>query len=248
MTSDLKSALVTGATSGIGAATVRALAASGRSVLAIARREDRLRDLAEETGCTCLAADVRDMDAIAAKVEDFAPDIIVNNAGVGHGIDGLEHATSEMIKEAVEINVIAPLQITKIALAGMRERGRGHIVNIGSIAGLHTLVSAVYGGTKGAIHLLSQNLRFELSGSGIRVSEICPGRVSTEFYQAAAGDRDRLTQLGQTGITELRPVDIADAILFAVDAPAHVNVATIELLPVEQAVGGTRIEPIAREQ
>ncbi len=248
MTSDLKSALVTGATSGIGAATVRALAASGRTVLAIARREDRLRDLAEETDCACLVADVRDLDAIASKIDAFAPDIIVNNAGVGHGIDGLEHATSEMIKEAVEINVIAPMQIAALALAGMRERGKGHIVNIGSIAGLHTLVSAVYGGTKGAVHLMSQNLRFELSGSGLRVTEICPGRVSTEFYQAAAGDKDRLTQLGQTGIMELQPADIADAILFAVDAPPHVNVATIELLPVEQAVGGTRIEPIAPRQ
>lgn len=246
MTSDpsLKNALVTGATSGIGEATVRALVASGRTVLAVARRQDRLEALAAETGCSWMAADVRETEILADKIDTFAPDIVVNNAGVGHGSSGLEDLDATMIQEAIDINVVAPIQITALALAGMRARARGHIVNIGSIAGLHTLVSAVYGGTKSALHRFSQNLRVELRGSGIRVTELCPGRVTSEFYQAASGDREALERMGQSGIRELQPEDVAAAILFAVDAPAHVNVATIELLPTEQAVGGVHATPI----
>ena len=240
---DLHSCLVTGATSGIGAATVRALTGSGRRVLAVGRREDRLSALAEETGAETLTADVRDIEPISAAIQQFSPDILINNAGVGHGIDGIEGLDPDTLQEAFDINVTAPTQLIAAALPGMRERGRGHIVNIGSIAGLHTLVSAVYGGTKSAIHRISQNLRFELSGSGIRVTEICPGRVSSEFYSAAAGNPQRLAVMGQSGITELVPDDIAAAILYAVDSPHHVNVSMIEILPTEQAVGGVKAEP-----
>lgn len=250
MTSDpiLKTALVTGATSGIGEASVRALVASGRTVLAVARRRDRLEVLAAETGCSWMAADVRETERLRDEIDGFAPDIIVNNAGVGHGSTGLEDLDPAMIQEAFDINVVAPVQITALALAGMRARARGHIVNIGSIAGLHALVSAVYGGTKSALHRFSQNLRVELRGSGIRVTELCPGRVSSEFYRAASGDREKLDQMGQSGIRELEPADVAAAILFAVDAPLHVNVATIELLPTEQAVGGVHATPTDRKQ
>lgn len=250
MTSDpiLKNVLVTGATSGIGEASVRALAASGRTVLAVARRQDRLEALATETGCSWMTADVRDTEKLRSRIDAFEPDIIVNNAGVGHGSAGLEDLDSAMIQEAFDINVVAPVQITALALAGMRKRARGHIVNIGSIAGLHNLVSAVYGGTKSALHRFSQNLRVELLGSGIRVTELCPGRVATEFYQAASGDREKLDRMGQSGIRELQPADVASAIVFAVDAPLHVNVATIELLPTEQSVGGVHAIPTGRNQ
>ncbi len=240
----LKKAVVTGATSGIGAATSKALSAAGFAVLAVARREDRLRSLADETGCAWVAADVRDTDRIAAEFEGFQPDILINNAGVGHGITGLESLDAAGIQEAIDINLAAPVQLTALVIPGMRERGRGHIVNVGSIAGLHTLISALYGGAKSAIHRFSQNLRFELRGSNIRVTEICPGRVSSEFYQAATGDKDKLEAMGRSAIRELQPEDIADAILFALRAPPHVNVSTIELLPTEQAVGGVAITPI----
>lgn len=241
--SALTNAIVTGATSGIGRATVRNLCASGRCVLAIARREDRLADLAGETGAKTLAADVRDTATIAAAMEQFRPDILVNNAGVGHGITGIDGMDAATVQEAFDINVTAPTQLIAAALPQMRARGRGHIVNIGSIAGLHTLVSAVYGGGKSAIHRISQNLRFELSGSGLRVTEICPGRVASEFYAAAAGDPGKLAAMGGSGITELAPEDVASAILYAIDTPHHVNISLIELLPTEQAVGGVRAEP-----
>ena len=239
-------ALVTGATSGIGAATVKAMAEAGLDVLAVARREDRLTALAAETGCGWLASDVRDTVRLAEAIDAFEPDVLVNNAGVGHGISGLDEIDPAAIEEAFAVNVIAPIQICALALPGMRRRGRGHVVNIGSIAGLHTLISGVYGGTKGAIHRFSQNLRFELAGSGLRVTEICPGRVTTEFYQAAQGGRDRLETMGQSGIRELLPEDIADVILFAIKAPPHVNIATIEVLPTDQAIGGVKLTPAGR--
>lgn len=240
----LKKAIVTGATGGIGAATVRALTASGLEVLAVGRRAKRLKDLAAETGCMWLASDVRDCDRLAAQIEAFEPDIVINNAGVGHGISGLAGLELDAIQEAFEVNVIAPIQICSLALPGMRRRGRGHVINIGSIAGLHTLLSAIYGGTKSAIHRFSQNLRFELRGSGIRVTEICPGRVASDFYQSAAGDKDKLEEMSQTDIRELRPEDIANVILFALNAPPRVNISTIEVLPTEQAVGGVDATPV----
>lgn len=242
MNRPLENAVVTGATSGIGRAIVRALSASGRCVLAIGRREDRLAELARETGAETLAADVRDTAKITAAMERFQPDILINNAGVGHGITGIDGMDAATVQEAFDINVTAPTQLIAAALPQMRARGRGHIVNIGSIAGLHTLVSAVYGGGKSAIHRISQNLRFELSGSGIRVTEICPGRVASEFYNVAAGDPGKLAAMGHSGITELAPEDVASAILYAIDTPQHVNISLIELMPTEQAVGGVKTE------
>ena len=234
-------AMVTGATSGIGAATVRALTAERFEVLAVARRGDRLADLQNETGAQILVGDVRDIAALTPGIERFAPDILINNAGVGHGIDGLAGIGPEVLQEAMDINVTSLAQLTAAALPGMIESGRGHIVNIGSIAGLHTLVSALYGATKAAVHMFSQNLRFELIGTGVRVTEICPGRVASEFYQAAEGDRERLDRIGASGIRTLDPEDVADAILYAIGAPPHVNVTTLEILPTDQAVGGVRV-------
>lgn len=239
--SELARALVTGASSGIGAATVSSLAEAGIKVLGVARRPVRLEELARETGARTMIADVRDYSRMNAAIEEFAPDILVNNAGVGHGVDGLAELAPGSVQEAVEINLTAPAMITAAAIPGMLERGRGHIVNVGSIAGLHTMTSALYGATKSAIHRFSQNLRHELAGTGIRVTEICPGRVTTEFYSAAEGDRQRLDRIKDSGIRELEPRDIASAILFAINAPMHVNVSTIEILPTDQAVGGVRL-------
>jgi len=235
--------IVTGATSGIGAATVARLCAGGDRVLAVGRRADRLAALAAETGCEVLAGDLRD-GAVQRALAVFAPDALVNNAGVGHGIDGLPGAAPEAIQAALDTNVTALLQVTALVLPGMIARSRGQVVNIGSIAGLHTGVSAIYGATKAAVHMISRNLRMELRGTPIRVSEICPGRVATEFYGAATGDRETLARMGVSGITELTPDDVADAICYALNAPTHVNVSTIELLPLEQVAGGVIATPV----
>lgn len=241
-------ALVTGASSGIGAAVVRALAAQGWRVHALARRADRLAALAAETGCVAHAVDVRDGAALERLVALAAPDLLVNNAGLGAGITGLAGATRAEVAQTIETNVTAVLELLRLTLPGMIARRRGHIVNIGSVAGMYPLVSAVYGASKGAVRLMSQNLRLELRGTGIRVTEICPGRVSTEFYDAAVPDTETRDRLKSTGIRELSPGDIAAAILYAVSTPAHVNVQTIELQPVEQSFGGVRFDPVDWEE
>lgn len=240
---DYKSALVTGASSGIGKAIARSLDARGLKVIAVARRVDKLEQLQQTTDCLTIALDVGDLDAMIGLVTEHQPDIIINNAGTGLGITGLADSTQSEISASVRTNVEAPLQIITAALDGMKQRKRGHIVNIGSIAGLYPLVSALYGAGKSAMHRLSQNLRVELLGSGIRVTEICPGRVTSEFYDAASGDPQILARTKDSGIEELRPEDIADAVLFALDAPQHVNVGMIELTPTDQVVGGAPLTP-----
>ncbi|MDA8882243.1 SDR family NAD(P)-dependent oxidoreductase [Alphaproteobacteria bacterium] len=237
----LTKAVITGATSGIGFELAKALTHSGREVLALGRNTEQLKKLASEFGCYTLCADIRDDKAIIPEMLSFKPDILINNAGIGHGIDGLDGLDVSLIQEAIDINVSSPIKLTAALLDSMKEQARGHIVNIGSVAGLHTLYSSLYGATKSAIHLFSQNLRAELHGTPIRVTEICPGRVSTGFFQAATGNEERLKALGHSGIKELTPTDIADAVLYALSAPAHVNIATIEIMPVDQAVGGMKL-------
>ena len=236
-------ALVTGASSGIGAAIVRALRASGREVVAVARRADRLEALAQETGCTPRAVDLRDFDAADALVRKVGPSILVNNAGTGHGIAGLEKAGEDDLAVSVETNILSPLRLTRAALPAMRERGEGHVVMMGSIAGLYPIVSAAYGASKGAVHLMSQNLRVELRGSGIRLTEIAPGRTASEFYDAGNLGEDDRTRLNSFDIEPLRPADVARAVMFALDSPSHVNIGLIELTPAEQALGGIHMVP-----
>jgi NADP-dependent 3-hydroxy acid dehydrogenase YdfG len=237
-------ALVTGASSGIGEAVVRKLAANGWQVHALARRAARLQALANETGCTPHALDIRDSEALERLVAGLAPDLLVNNAGLGAGITGLVAATREEVAQTIDTNVTAVLELLRLTLPGMIARGRGHVVNLGSVAGLYPTVSAVYGASKGAVRLMGQNLRIELRGTGVRVTEICPGRVSTEFYDAAIPEPATRDRLKATGIHEIGAGDIAEAILYAVSAPAHVNVSTIELQPVEQTFGGAQFDPI----
>ncbi|MEE8454956.1 MAG: SDR family oxidoreductase [Limibaculum sp.] len=239
-----RTALVTGASSGIGAAVVRKLAANGWQVHALARRAARLEALAGETGCIPHALDIRDGAALERLMAGLAPDLLVNNAGLGAGITGLATASRDEVARTIDTNVTAVLELTRLTLPGMIARRRGHVVNLGSVAGLYPLVSAVYGASKGAVRLLSQNLRLELRGTGVRVTEICPGRVTSEFYDAAVPDPAARDRIKTTGIRELSPDDIAEAILYAVSTPAHVNVSTIELQPVEQTFGGAQFDPI----
>ncbi len=241
---DYKTALVTGASSGIGLAVVTALRARGLTVTAVARREARLEALAQETGCTPLVLDLRDTEALYDALGGLEVDILVNNAGLGRGFEALFQVRPEDIDTTLGTNVVAALHVVRAVAAGMVARRRGHIVNIGSIAGLYPIKSSLYGASKGAIHLLSQNLRVELQGSGVRVTEICPGRVETEFFQVAVGEE--AAKKHYAGFEILVPEDVADAILYALDVPWRVNVGTIELTPTEQYAGGVTIAPVER--
>ncbi len=233
-------ALVTGASSGIGAAVVRALRQRDVQVVAVARRSDRLAALADETGCEIQVLDIQDRAGVA-ELGAFRPfSLVVNNAGLGRAMGSLATASTDDIERTIDTNVTSVLHIIRAVLPAMIERGEGHIVNVGSMAGHHQLPAALYGASKAAIHLLSANLRLELAGSGVRVTEIAPGRVSTEFYDVAIDDRVLSARVKDSGITELSPSDIANAIMYAIEAPSHVNVNRIELQPTEQTYGGSQ--------
>ncbi len=243
---DYKTALVTGASSGIGSACVRALRQQGLEVIALARREERLAELAEATGCTATVLDLRDTNAVYAKLGGLEVDVLVNNAGLGRGFEGFLKSSPTEIDEMIETNVTSAIHVVRAVAEGMADRKRGHIVNIGSIAGLYPVGFPVYGATKGAIHLFAQHLRIDLKGAGVRLTEICPGRVATEFFDTAIkSDADRQTFM--SGFEALQPEDIADAIVYAISAPWRANVSMIELTPTEQSPGGMVIEAVPRD-
>jgi len=246
--SDYQTALVTGASSGIGAATVRALAGRGIEVHALARRKERLEELAGETGCIPHILDLRDRDALYETLSTLDVDILIGNAGTGRGFDGLLNATPEDIDLTIGTNVQALIHVLRAVLPGMIERKRGHVVNLGSVAGLYPINSVIYGASKGAVHLVNQNLRIELKGTGVRTTEICPGRVSTEIFDASIDDPEKAAAVKNTGIEELTAGDIADAILFALDAPRRMNVNLIEIQPTEQTFGGAAFAADARRR
>jgi NADP-dependent 3-hydroxy acid dehydrogenase YdfG len=242
--SDYGSAIVTGASSGIGAAVVRKLRARGLTVHAMARRQQRLDALAEETGCVTHVLDVRDTARTFEIINGLDADIIVNNAGLGRGFGKLHEATLEDIDTTIDTNVRAAIHVLRASVPGMLARNRGHVVNMSSVAGLYAIASPIYGASKGALHRLSQDLRLELGGSRVRLTEICPGRVSTEFFDAAVDDENKRAAVKATGIHELEADDIADAVMYAVDAPWRVNVSLIELQPTEQVFGGAVFMPV----
>jgi len=239
-----RTALVTGASSGIGAAITEALTKRGIKVHALARRQDRLQTLKARTGCEIHALDLRDSNAIASALSGLEVDILVNNAGHGRGFEGIAGATSDDIDSAIDTNVRSVYHLLAALLPSMMSRNLGHIVNIGSMAGRHTTASAIYGGTKSAIHMLSRNLRLEVSGKRVRVTEICPGRVATEFYDQAIDDPATRDQLKISGIEELQPEQIADTVMFVLDSPQNMNINLIELQPLEQTYGGGAFTPI----
>ena len=237
-------ALVTGASSGIGEATVVALRQRGVQVYAAARRADRLQDLAARTGCNPLELDVRDRGAVAEIGERIPVDILVNNAGLGRAMGSLLRANLEDIETTVDTNVTSAIHLVRTVLPGMVSRGRGHIVNMSSVLALYPGPASLYGATKGAIHKLSQDLRMELQGTGVRVTEINPGRVTTEFYDVAVDDPEERAVLTDTGIDEVTPTDVAASILHTLDAPRHVNISLLEIVPTEQTYGGSQFAPL----
>ena len=245
LSSKYKTALVTGASSGIGEAIVRLLTEKGFIVTALARRKAKLKKLSIETGCEIIVMDIRKTKQIESlKKKSF--DIFINNAGLGRGFTKIYKTKAKDILTTIDTNVQSFLQLLRCITPSMVKRRKGHIINIGSIAGLYPLSSSVYGGSKGAVHLISQNLRLELSGTGVRCTEINPGRVDTEFFDIAFDNKNDALNM-RTGLTMLKPIDIANSVLFALQAPAHVNISTIEITPTEQVPGGVKIERVYKK-
>jgi NADP-dependent 3-hydroxy acid dehydrogenase YdfG len=235
-----RSALVTGAGRGIGAETVRRFRATGMEVHAVARSTEDLSALAAETGCIPHALDVTDTSAVEKSFAELPIDVLVNSAGTA-GPDGPIHELAPAIlKRVLEVNVEGVATMLRVVLPGMRARNRGHIVNITSIAALHPLPGQIaYSASKMALRAMTQNLRIELFGKRVRVTEIAPARVETYFHaHQFSGDREATKRHLYDGFESLKPEDIADAIAYCVGAPEHVDVTLMEILPTLQVIGG----------
>jgi NADP-dependent 3-hydroxy acid dehydrogenase YdfG len=234
-------AVVTGASSGIGVASAHRLARAGFHVVAGARRADRLQPLAEEVGATTLGLDVTDpasVDAFAAAVGDRhgRVDLLVNNAGTGVGLDPVADARDEDWQSTLDTNVVGLLRVTRTFLPLLRAAPHAHIVNLGSIAGFEVYPGgAGYAASKHAVRAITQVLRLELNGEPIRITEIAPGMVETEFSVVRfRGDKARADQV-YAGVQPLTADDIADCIVWAVTRPPHVDIDFMVVRPVAQA-------------
>jgi NADP-dependent 3-hydroxy acid dehydrogenase YdfG len=230
-------AVITGASSGIGAATARTLAAQGFHVVAVARRADRIRDLAEEIGGTAIVADVTDdaaVDALAGELSRV--DVLVNNAGGARGLEPIADADLEHWRWMWETNVIGTLRVTRALLPKLVDSGDGLIITVTSVAALEVYDGgAGYTAAKHGQGALHRTLRGELLGKPVRLTEIAPGAVETEFSLVRFdGDQQRADAV-YTGITPLVPEDVAEVIGFVASRPAHVDLDLIVMKPRDQA-------------
>lgn len=238
-------ALITGATSGIGEATAHLLAKNQFDLILCGRRADRLETMkAELSGLTrvySLSFDVRDLAAVKKAVQSLPADwqdidVLINNAGNAHGLDPIQTGNTDDWDAMIDINVKGLLYVSREVMPGMIARQRGHIVNIGSIAGKEVYPNGnVYCASKHAVDAITNGMRLDLNPHGIKVTGIHPGMVETEFSLVRfKGDTDR-AQGVYKGLTPLKGSDIADLILFAITRPAHVVVADMIVFPTAQA-------------
>ncbi len=236
--SDYRTALVTGASSGIGAAVVERFRSEGLEVHAVARSAEALADLAARTGCIAHVLDVTDLAGITALTTAVPFDILVNNAGVDRprGILKAEPADIDLL---VDVNLRAVLHLCRLVVPGMMARDRGHVINISSIAAAYNFGgNTTYHATKAAISMLSRQLRIDAFGKRVRVTEICPGRVATDIFAHVHGDSPEIHERFIRGFELPEARDIADAIAFAVAAPVAVNIGHMEITPTLQVPGG----------
>jgi len=238
MSDAYRTALVTGVTSGIGRATVFKLCAMGLTVLAVGRNEEALAALSTECGALPIKADVRDTRVIAEEIVDREIDILVNNAGILSTRASFQEIDPDEIDAMIDINLKAPMHLTRLVLPGMVARRRGHLIYLGSSGGLAPFPSmGAYGPSKAGLSLFCDNLRCDLLGTSIRVSEIVPGRVQTDLYRTALGAEQARSAL-YDGYRPIQPEHIASLIGTVIDLPAFVDVARIEVFPTDQATGG----------
>lgn len=238
---------ITGASSGIGQSCARAFAAQGARLVLAARRAERLERLAVELktehgpDILVLKLDVRDPEAVEAAVSGLtaewaAIEVLVNNAGLSRGLDKLHEGKLQDWDEMIDTNIKGLLYVSRAVIPGMVARGRGHVINIGSIAGHEVYpLGNVYCATKFAVKALSKGLRLDLNGTGVRVTSVDPGLTETEFSVVRFhGDADRAGKVYQ-GYTPLAPGDIADAVVYCATRPARVNVSEMIVMPTDQA-------------
>lgn len=239
--------LITGASSGIGEACARVFAQAGAKLILTARRQERLEQLADQLSKTyacelhLLALDVSDRTQVQATLKSLpAPwqevDILINNAGLSRGLDKVHEASIQDWEEMIDTNIKGLLYMTRSLVPGMVSRGRGHVINIGSIAGHQTYPGgSVYCATKAAVKSISEGLKQDLLGTPVRVSSVDPGMVESDFSNVRfRGDTERAKKVYQ-GVTPLTPDDVADVIFFCATRSPHVNINEVILMPTAQA-------------
>lgn len=242
-----KVVFITGASSGIGVACAKAFAGLGARLLLAARRLDRLevlqKQLSQESEAEVYTVrlDVRSRDhvrqVIASLPEEWgAIDVLVNNAGLSRGLDKLQEADIDDWEEMIDTNVKGLLYVSRAVIPGMVKRGRGHVINIGSIAGHEVYPGgSVYCASKHAVKAITKGLKLDLLGTPVRVTSVDPGMVKTEFSLVRFhGDQERAEKVYQ-GLTPLSPDDVADAVVYSATRPPHVNINQIILMPTAQA-------------
>lgn len=244
-----KTAWITGATSGFGAAALERFVAGGWRVIASGRRADRLQQLVERYGTDRVHAtvfDVRDEAAMRAAHTNLPPafagiDLLVNNAGLALGTAPAQQADLAQWKQMIDTNITALVSLTHLLLPQLIER-RGTIINISSIAGSYAYRGGnVYGGTKAFVTQFSQNLRCDLHGTGVRVSSIEPGMAETEFTLVRTGGDQAASENLYAGAHPITAGDIADTIWWVANQPPHLNINRVEVMPVSQSAAGLQV-------
>ena len=237
---------VTGASAGIGQATVRRFAEAGAKVVAMGRRRARLDELAREfpAQVQALAFDLTDPEGRAEALQSLTspwsePTVLVNNAGAAFGLELAQGSQWSDWQKMVDLNVTSMLFMSHYVLPGMVERNRGHLIHLGSVAGTYPYKGGqVYGASKAFVEQFSLGLRCDLLGKQVRVTNIEPGAAQTEFAQVRfGGDKDKAAQVYR-GFDPLTPVDVAESIFWCAALPAHVNINRLEMMPVMQAPAG----------
>lgn len=238
-----KTVLITGATAGFGATVARRFAADGAKLILTGRRTERLAALKAELKVPVhtLAVDVRDRAAVEASFKALPPefaeiDLLVNNAGLAQGLDKAQDANLDDWEVMIDTNIMGVLHYTHAVLPGMVARKRGHIVNLGSTAGAYAYPGGnVYGATKAFIRNFTLNLRADLHGTGVRVTDISPGLAETEFSMVRfKGEAERATKV-YADCVPLTADDIAESIHWVSTLPAHMNVNFMEVMPTAQS-------------
>lgn len=242
-----KTALITGATAGIGKAIASRFAKEGYNVIITGRRKERLDELEKELTSTyknrvlSLNFDVRNKEQVLENLGNLpndwkAIDVLVNNAGLASGLSPIQDGDIEDWEKMIDTNIKGLLYVTRTIAPGMKERKRGHIINLSSIAGKEAYLNGnVYCGTKHAVEAIGKGMRMDLLPYGIKVTQICPGAVETEFSVVRFhGDKNRADQV-YAGFEPLHAEDIADAVYYAASLPPHVNINDMLIMPTAQA-------------
>ncbi len=238
--------LITGATSGIGLSTASLMAKNGYPLILTGRRDQRLREIKDSlqekfsVSVETLCFDVSNRQACESVFKDHQDtlaktQILINNAGLARGIEPMDQASLNDWEEMIDTNIKGLLFMTRLCLPYLKENSPSHIVNVGSVAGRWTYPGGgVYCSTKFAVRALSEGLRMDLNGQDIRVTNICPGLVETEFSEVRLRDSEKAKQVYQ-GLHALSPDDIAESILWSIDRPKHVNIQEMVIYPTAQA-------------